>query len=84
LAQIEPSEKEDVMEIVTSWMEEGQQQEARTLVLRQLRKRLGELDESTAARIEAFSTERLEELGEALLDFTGPDDLAAWLQEHSE
>jgi hypothetical protein len=53
-------------------------------VLRQLRKRLGELDESTAARIEAFSTERLEELGEALLDFSAPDDLAAWLQEHSE
>jgi hypothetical protein len=59
------------MEIVTSWMEEGlekgreegQQQEAKSLVLRMLRKRLGGLDEATAARIEAFSTERLEELG---------------------
>jgi hypothetical protein len=49
-----------------------------------LRKRLGALDEATAVRIEAFSTELLEDLGEALLDFSGPDDLAAWLQEHSE
>jgi len=49
-----------------------------------LRKRLGGLDEATEARIEAMSTEQLEELGEALLDFSGPDDLAVWLQEHSE
>jgi predicted transposase YdaD len=84
LAAIEPREKEDVMEIVTSWMEEGLQKGQRVLVLRQLRKRLGSLDERAEARIEALSTERLEELGEALLDFSGPDDLAVWLQEHSE
>ena len=64
-------------------LEKGLQQEAR-LVLRQLRKRVGELDERTQARIEAMSTERLEELGEALLDFSTPDDLAIWLQDHSE
>jgi predicted transposase YdaD len=100
LAVIEPREKEDVMEIVTSWMEEGLekglekgreegreeglQKGQRVLVLRQLRKRLGALNERAEARIEALSTERLEELGEALLDFSSPDDLAVWLQEHSE
>jgi predicted transposase YdaD len=83
LAAIEPREKEDVMEIVTSWMEEGLQKGQRVLVLRQLRKRLGGLDEATEARIEAMSTEQLEELGEALLDFSGPDDLAGWLDAHS-
>ena len=69
---------------VADLLAEGQQQEARTLVLRMLRKRLDGLDEGTEARIEALSTERLEELGEALLDFSGPNDLAVWLQEHSE
>ena len=66
------------MEIVTSWMEEGLQKGQRVLVLRQLRKRLGSLDERAESRIEALSTERLEELGEALLDFSSPDDLAVW------
>ena len=80
------------MEIVTSWMEEGLEKGRkeglekgqRVLVLRQLRKRLGALDERAESHIEALSTERLEELGEALLDFSSPDDLAVWLQEHSE
>jgi hypothetical protein len=80
--------KVGVMEIVTSWMEEGVQkglqQEAQLLVLRLLRKRLGGLDEATETRIQAMSTEQLEELGEALLDFSGPDDFAVWLQEHSD
>jgi hypothetical protein len=92
LAAVEPREKEDIMEIVTSWMEEGlekgreegQHQEASVLVLRLLRKLLGGLDETSEARIQALSTARLEELGEALLDFSGPDDLADWLQEHSQ
>jgi hypothetical protein len=87
-AAMEPREKEEVMEIVTSWMEkgreEGQQQEASLLVLRLLRKRLGRLDEATEARIQAFPRGRLEELGEALLNFSGPHDLAMWLKEHSE
>ena len=84
LAAIEPREKEDVMEIVTSWMEEGLQKGQRVLVLRQLRKRLGTLDERSESRIEALSSVRLEELGEALLDFSSLDDLTTWLREHSE
>jgi len=88
LDAIEPREKEDVMEIVTSWMEEGlekgREEGQRLLVLRQLGKRLGRLDGGTEARIEALSAERLEKLGEALLDFSNRDDLTVWLQEHSE
>jgi hypothetical protein len=92
LAVIEPREKEDVMEIVTSWMEEGLekgceeglQKGLRVLVVRQLRKRLGALNERAEARIKTLSAERLEELGEALLDFSSPDDLVAWLRENVE
>jgi hypothetical protein len=34
-------------------------------------------------RIQALPLQQLEALAEALLDFTGPDDLAAWLAEHA-
>ena len=64
-------------------LKQGQRQEARALVLRQLRKRLGDLDSEPEARIEALSTARLEELGEALLDFRDPEDLTLWLQAHA-
>ena len=34
---------------------------------------------SRGGRMQALSIETLEDLAEALLDFPGPDDLAAWL-----
>jgi len=90
LQQIQPQEREAVMEIVTSWMkkgleqgrEQGREQGERTLVLRQLRKRLGALDRSSEERIEALPPDAVEQLGEALLDFNRRDDLHAWLQAH--
>ena len=86
LQQIQPQEREGVMEIVTSWMkkglEQGREQGERTLVLRLLRKRLGELDRVTEERIEALPPEAVEQLGEALLDFSRRDDLQSWLQAH--
>jgi hypothetical protein len=86
LQQIQPQDREGVMEIVTSWMEQGLEQGLakgeRNMVLRLLRKRLGGLDRATELRIEALPAEALEQLGEALLDFSGPDDLDAWLQAH--
>jgi hypothetical protein len=50
--------------------------------LRQLNRRCGSLSNATTARIQALPLERLEALAEALLDFSGPADLAAWLAEH--
>ena len=74
------------MEIVTSWMkkglEQGREQGERTLVLRQLRKRLGVLDRGTEERIEALAPEAIERLGDALLDFSRRDDLESWLHAH--
>jgi hypothetical protein len=34
---------------------------------------------STTAQIQALAVEKLEALADALLDFQGPADLAAWL-----
>lgn len=75
LKNIEPERQERIMEIVTSWMEAGE----RGLVLRQLRKRFGELDAQLESRIVQLPAEKLERLGEALLDFTSVADLSDWL-----
>lgn len=59
--------------------------------MRLLNRCCGPLSHTTTTRIQALPRERLEALavgeacsaGVALLDFTGPADLAAWLAEHS-
>jgi hypothetical protein len=74
------------MEIVTSWMREGIQQgkheEALALVLRQRRRRVGPFDAAYEEQIRQLSLEALEDLSEALLDFTQVADVATWLQVH--
>ncbi|BAY94135.1 MULTISPECIES: DUF4351 domain-containing protein [unclassified Tolypothrix] len=59
--------------------EEGKQEGEQILVLRQLQKRFGNLPESLRLRIQTLSLNQLEELGEALLDFTAIEDLFNWL-----
>jgi Domain of unknown function (DUF4351) len=56
---------------------EGEQR----LVIRQLNRRFGEIDASLLERVRSLSTDKLEELGEALLDFSILDDLQAWLNQ---
>jgi hypothetical protein len=56
---------------------------AAAVALRQLNRRCGPLSEATSARIQALPLQQLESLAEALLDFTGPADLASWLAEHA-
>jgi len=53
-----------------------------TVTLRQLNRRCGPLSDATTAVIQALPLEQLEALAEALLDFSGPADLEAWLEEH--
>jgi predicted transposase YdaD len=53
----------------------GRQDEERAMVLRQLTRRMGVLPEGVVGQIERLSLEQLEDLGEALLDFTGMADL---------
>jgi predicted transposase YdaD len=67
--------------------QEGRQQgealgEAKA-TLRLLNHRCGPLSPATTARIQALPLEQLEALGLALLDFSGADDLAAWLEVHA-
>ena len=76
---------------VQDWLAEGRQEgleegeargEARgeaKVTLRLLNRRCGPLSEATTAQIQALPLEQLEALADALLDFQGPSDLAAWL-----
>ena len=58
---------------------EGQLEGQLELVLRQLTRRVGTLDESLVRRVRGLSSQELEQLAEALLDFSELSDLQAWL-----
>jgi predicted transposase YdaD len=60
--------------------QEGRQEGERSLVLRLLSRRIGNLSPNVVSKVEALSLPQLELLGEALLDFTSVDDLTTWLQ----
>ncbi|NJN07464.1 MAG: DUF4351 domain-containing protein [Richelia sp. RM2_1_2] len=62
--------------------QEGRQKQAQTLVLRLLQKRFGELPQPVREQVQSLSTNQLESLGEALLDFAKLDDLINWLAEN--
>ncbi|MBW4619676.1 MAG: DUF2887 domain-containing protein [Cyanosarcina radialis HA8281-LM2] len=65
-------------EILAEGVQRGLQRE-KSLILRQLTRRVGELSPEVRQRVESLSLEQLENLGEALLDFTNMSDLDAWL-----
>ncbi len=60
--------------------EEAEQRE-RSLILRLLTRRVGELPQEVRSSVENLSLEKLEHLSEALLDFSSMDDLQLWLEE---
>jgi hypothetical protein len=88
IAEMIPETREVVMEIVTSWMEEGieqgiqqgMQREIQVVVQRLLSKRIGNISPELQARISQLSFIQLEELAEAVLDFSSVADLVTWLQ----
>jgi Domain of unknown function (DUF4351) len=62
----------------------GEIKEAQVLILRMLNRRVGIASPDVEARVKALSLVRLEELGEALLDFTQMGDLLDWLAENEQ
>ena len=57
-------------------------EEARTLVIRLLTRKLGNVSPGLLAKIQTLSLERVESLGEDLLDFTSMSDLEGWLSQN--
>jgi predicted transposase/invertase (TIGR01784 family) len=67
----------------TKVYQEAMQEEALSFVLRLLSRRVGTLPVNVEAQVQALDLLKLEALGEALLDFTGVDDLTNWLSSNS-
>ena len=62
-------------------IQQAQQQQA-SLIVRQLKKKMGELSASLESQVMALPIDILENLGEDLLDFNSIDDLTNWLNNH--
>jgi predicted transposase YdaD len=93
-ATIEPEERVLVMQLSPLYLEKiqaaervgeergearGKAEGETGLILRQLNRRLGTLPEQFSTQIQQLTLPQLDELGEALLDFTSLADLAGWL-----
>jgi len=87
---LQTEDKELIMKLSTIFLErleqatnegreEGLHQEATLLVMRQLRRKLGEIPPEIETRITNLSTANLESLAEGLLDFKSLEDLLNWL-----
>ena len=75
IGKLDAVEQGRVMEITTSWGEQAE----RSLILRLLKRRVGQVPEPLKTQIEELPIEQLESLGEALLDFSSMADLENWL-----
>jgi predicted transposase YdaD len=88
IAKFEPVKQEEVMEIVTSWMQEGIEvgklagklEGEFAIITRQLNRRIGLVTPELQERLKQLSTTQLEDLAEALSDFSSVEDLLAWLK----
>jgi predicted transposase YdaD len=65
----------------TIGLAQGLQQE-RALVVRLLTKKLGNITPKIQSQVNDLAIDRVESLGEALLDFTTITDLEAWLSQN--
>ncbi|MEQ8958314.1 MAG: Rpn family recombination-promoting nuclease/putative transposase [Coleofasciculus sp. C2-GNP5-27] len=68
---------------ITYAEEKGRLTEALALIMRQLKKRFGDIPATLSRKIEDLSLEDLESLGEDFLDFNSLADLSSWLEERS-
>ncbi len=62
--------------------QEAKLEEGQSLVLRQLTRRFSVVSPELESQIKSLSLVQIEDLGEALLDFSEPTDLTNWLQAH--
>lgn len=84
-----PAEKEEVMQIVTSWMEQGIEQgrqeaivKEKDLIVRQIKRKVGNIDTELENRVKSLNIEVIEVLAEAIFDLDTVEDLQNWLDKH--
>lgn len=65
-------------------IEQGIERGQKSLLLKQIKHRFGELDETNLTRIDALTVPQLEQLGEVLLDCSDFIELEQWLKAQAE
>ena len=65
------------------WQQQTEQGAEARLVLRQLTRRIGDINPAVQSQIKSLSLSQIESLGEALLDFSESIELNHWLDSHS-
>jgi len=88
-------EKEGVMQIVTSWMEEGIEkgiekgiergieegiEREKNLIVRLVNRKFGQIDLELETKIRSLNIEIIEALGEAIFDLDTVEKLQTWLE----
>ncbi len=79
IRKLDAKEVQKMMELTTSWHEEGQIDGLINLLTRQAKKRFGEIPPDLEAGLRGLSKERLEEIGEALLTISSLEEFRALL-----
>ena len=95
VAKVESKEMRDrIMQVTNPWIEAGKQEGLQqgivkgrqrgeaALVIRQLNRRLGALSPSQERAVGKLPLAKIEELGEALLEFHSRTELARWLRQN--
>ncbi|MCY7335180.1 MAG: DUF4351 domain-containing protein, partial [Chamaesiphon sp.] len=75
-------DQELIMQLSPLYLAQIQAAEERgeqSIIMRLLKRRVGDLSIQFQERIKCLPVEKLENLGDALLDFSGMEDLTAWL-----
>lgn len=87
LKQANLVEEEQIMEIVTSWMEkgieQGIEQGEQKIIKRQLKRRFNNINPALESRITSLSSEQIENLADAIFDLQSLDDLTNWLEQQN-
>jgi len=79
VAKLPQEEQETTMRLMTSMRREGIHDGKETLIARQINKRFGSTPTEIAERLSTLSSNDLDNLGEAMFDFSTLADLEAWL-----
>ncbi|WP_016951344.1 DUF4351 domain-containing protein [Anabaena sp. PCC 7108] len=82
LGSLIKEEKEEVMEIVTSWMEQGIErgiEREKDLIMRQINRKLGKIEPELETQIRSLDLEIIELLAEEIFDLSTVEDLQNWL-----
>ena len=81
LKQANLVEEEQIMEIVTSWMEKGIEQGEQKIIKRQVKRRFNNITPTLESQINSLSSAQLENLADVIFDLQSLADLTTWLEQ---